>query len=283
MRFTIISYIVCLLLVCRISAVNTFRIQSATSRSDPRNGCLGRDSSRDASNHRRRYVKQRYRHRPRRQAQRNDADADADVDESDAGPIDYLPAPLEGLLLSGNSSTNGFLLRYADLRPYDETSLVGLLFLATNIVYAFVGAVLLFGDGASMQRQVFGVVMEIAGVVSLYYHWAQLKFGGSSKKEVLAALVLDYGVATLCIACFIKDVVLQLMDDLPTITMCAIDTAALQQLIELSSCRSAAVGALAMLSLFGSWKFEYGLPYMVFHGLWHVLSALAASLLYTLH
>jgi hypothetical protein len=35
-------------------------------------------------------------------------------------------------------------------------------------------------------------------------------------------------------------------------------------------------GLTGLLCLFGSWKYDYELPYVILHGLWHVFSAGAA-------
>ena len=85
-----------------------------------------------------------------------------------------------------DSVTGGWALSYADLSPENENTIGGQLFLATNIVFAVVGIILsLQGDW------LFGGLTEIAGIVSYWYHYSQLKFG-QNKSEVRLALFTDY-------------------------------------------------------------------------------------------
>jgi hypothetical protein len=37
------------------------------------------------------------------------------------------------------------------------------------------------------------------------------------------------------------------------------------------------LGVAGVLCLIGSWGFEYGVPYLFLHGMWHIFSALCTS------
>lgn len=149
-----------------------------------------------------------------------------------------------------------WLFSYADLAPYSTSSIEGLVFLATNLFYSYVGIVL-FQNNQSF----YSLVIEIAGVVSMYYHWCQLNYGPNNQ-QVIKALILDYFIACSTII---------------LITYYAFQFYSITTIVPFS-CISLALVALSSLGL--SWKYEYGLPYMMYHGLWHILSAYAVQELF---
>ena len=150
-----------------------------------------------------------------------------------------------------------WIFSYADLTPYSTSSFEGLVFLATNLFYSYVGIVL-FQNNQSF----YSLVIEIAGVVSLYYHWFQLNYG-PNKQQVIKALILDYFIACSTII---------------LLTYHSFQLYSITNIIPFSSI-SLAIVSLSSLGL--SWKYEYSLPYMMYHGLWHILSAYAVQELFS--
>jgi hypothetical protein len=151
-------------------------------------------------------------------------------------------------------------LSYADLTPYHEFSPEGVAFLGTNLFYVWAGYSLLQDE-----NYLLGLIIEIAGICSLNYHWAQLHYG-PNRDEVRSALLLDYIVACTAILTTFVEIV-QLVSQY----------ALAQTVYDALPLNSVIYGAIGFLCLFGSWSMEYGLPYMISHGLWHVFSALSAA------
>lgn len=149
--------------------------------------------------------------------------------------------------------TGGWALTYADLHPATPRTTIGQAFLATNIFYAAGGLALgVQGDWF------YGGLTELAGIVSFIYHYSQLEFG-KNRSEVRLALLVDYftaGAALICGGIYM----LQL----------GIDSIPLDALL-------AAVGASVCLAL--CWVWEFGYPYIFWHSLWHILSALTGYLI----
>ena len=158
----------------------------------------------------------------------------------------------------------GWFLAYADLRPFDETSLESQLFLATNLGFFVVGAF-----AATAGAPGLGVLCEAAGTASCWYHYAQVAqpktqpFPGTNHPSVQLALLVDY-------ACAIATLV-----------------AGLAYAAELGptgvppSAVAYALGAVGGLA--GGWFFEKPREYMALHGAWHVLSAAAGGELVAAH
>jgi hypothetical protein len=151
--------------------------------------------------------------------------------------------------------TGGWGLFYADLSPETTTSPLGITFLLTNLAYALAGFLLTIRG-----EIVLGTMTECAGAVSFWYHYSQLKYSGQEKNvQVRLALLTDYIFAG-----------------------SALITGGLYALIlgpfslPLGSLLSA-VAAVLCLAL--SWKWEFGLPYILWHSLWHILSALTGYLI----
>lgn len=154
--------------------------------------------------------------------------------------------------------TGGWGLGYADTRPFNDRTIIGVLFLATNAFYIWAGI-----DLFTNKNYLLSASVEIAGLVSLYYHWSQVHFG-PNRDEVRYSLLIDY------ITAFI------------TINLTFIEIIAL--LIKFSnnaacdlSLSSVVFGVTGVACLFGSWIFEFGLPYIFFHGLWHIFSSLSVA------
>lgn len=88
-----------------------------------------------------------------------------------------------------DNATDGWALSYADLHPENENTAAGRVFLGTNALYALVGIIL-----ASRGDLLLGGLTEVAGIVSYWYHYSQLKFGQNSA-DVRLALLTDYFAA----------------------------------------------------------------------------------------
>ena len=104
---------------------------------------------------------------------------------------------------------------YVDCRPFDDLTTEGRWFLATNLCFALTGGVFATAGGSPS----LGVCFELAGThadsrlkpskphrrvpaltlartildrFSTFYHWAQLRLGGTSHPVVQIALLFDY-------------------------------------------------------------------------------------------
>ena len=143
--------------------------------------------------------------------------------------------------------TGGWGLSYADLSPETETSPLGVTFLATNAFYAAAGLAL-----AMRGELLLGALTEIAGAVSFWYHYSQLKFG-QNRSEVRLALLTDYVTAGSALILGGSYMV--------QMGVAAVPFAAL------------AAGGLSVACLAMCWVWEFGLPYLFWHSMWHVLSA----------
>jgi hypothetical protein len=154
--------------------------------------------------------------------------------------------------------TGGWGLGYADTAPFSDKTLVGILFLATNICYFWAGTNLFANN-----NYLLSATIEVAGFVSLYYHWSQIHFG-PNRDEVRYALLIDYITAFAAINFTFLDLLL-LLFQVSTNSACDFPLP------------SVALGIAGVACLLGSWAFEFGLPYIVLHGLWHVFSSLGAA------
>jgi len=166
-----------------------------------------------------------------------------------------------GMLLpiaeSVDNWTGGWGLSYADLRPETPQTAAGRAFLATNICYAAAGLALgIKGD------YVLGSLTEVAGAVSFWYHYSQLRFG-TERSEVRLALLTDYitaGTALITGGIYIAQM---------GITTLPQDTILI------------AAGSILCLGL--CWIWEFGIPYLFWHSMWHILSAYSAFLIGQAH
>jgi hypothetical protein len=149
--------------------------------------------------------------------------------------------------------TGGFALQYADTSPYKVNDTIGITFLATNLFY-FISGIDIFNNN----QPLYAGIIECAGLISSYYHFNQLYYG-PGKTEVRVALLIDYFSASLAILATLYQYI--------TIVI----------FLHIIPFKALSLGSLGVMFLLLSWKFEYGLPYIFFHGFWHVFSALSAS------
>lgn len=174
------------------------------------------------------------------------------------GPVrDYTSlGPFKSLAKSVDSTTNNFFLYYADLSPYDEKHWIGLAFLLTNVIYLFSGYLFFVAN-----QNLVGLIVEIAGICSINYHYNQLKFKPgslSNEKIVQFSLFVDYCAAITAI-----------ITSFYTLEQYSVSSNSIPwEVVELT--------LLGFFSLALSWKWEFGLPYIFFHGLWHIFSSLGA-------
>jgi len=88
--------------------------------------------------------------------------------------------------------SGGWALSYADMRPESENTVLGQVFLATNIAYAIVGYVL-----SSQGEFLLGFMTELCSIASFSYHFSQLKqpYNRATDSDVKLALLVDYFLA----------------------------------------------------------------------------------------
>ena len=160
--------------------------------------------------------------------------------------------PLLPIAEAVDEATGGWGLTYADLHPATPRTTIGQAFLATNIFYAAGGLALgVQGDWF------YGALTELAGIVSFVYHYTQLEFG-KNRAEVRLALLVDYMTAGAALIC---GAVYGVQLGVESIPFEAVLTA---------------IGASICLAL--CWVWEFGYPYIFWHSLWHILSALTGYL-----
>ena len=97
-----------------------------------------------------------------------------------------------------------------------------------------------------------GLLTEVAGIVSFWYHYSQLNFG-QDRKEVRLALLIDYftaGTALLCGAVYMAQM--------------GIDSVPFESLVW---------GGASVVCLTLCWVKEVGYWYLFWHSLWHIGSA----------
>lgn len=152
-----------------------------------------------------------------------------------------------------DKKTGGFALQYADVTPYNTTDPVGLTFLATNLFYIVSGIDIVYNN-----QYYYGGIIETAGLISFYYHYNQLYYG-PDRTEVRIALLIDYICASFAI--------------ISTMYQCT----NVFLLIHIVPFKALILGIIGVLFLLLSWKYEKGLPYIIFHGTWHIFSALSTS------
>lgn len=141
--------------------------------------------------------------------------------------------------------TGGWALSYANLEPEDETTPIGISFLATNIAYGLCGLLL-----TTQGNFLLGVLSEFACLASFFYHYSQLKYGHKGSRIVRVALLVDYFFALSAI--LVGSIQLLLSHQLPTEALYG--------------------GSFAVASLGACWIWEEGLAYIILHSLWHLFS-----------
>lgn len=164
-------------------------------------------------------------------------------------------APLAKIV---DKKTGKWTLSYADTGPYTDKNAIGLLFLFTNLLYFAVGVNLY-----ATENYLTSVTIESAGLASFYYHWCQIHYG-PGKDEVRVALLTDYIFAFLAVNITFIEIVLLCINVFSSGDGTSFPVTPI------------VYGLTGLLCLFGSWKYDYELPYVILHGLWHVFSAGAA-------
>jgi hypothetical protein len=193
-----------------------------------------------------------------RQQQQQTDSATASSSSSLTLVVDEWTRPIQSAL---DSTLDGWVLSYADLRPDHATTLIGASFLATNLAYLLVGLLLTVQGDA-----VLGLLTDVTAVASFMYHYTQLEAAGQmSQQTVRLALLTDYA----CAAVTMGTASVYLLSD-----SFATDSLPMDALV-------AATVSLAFLGL--SWVNEKGRPYMFYHSLWHFFSAYAGYLIGTQH
>jgi hypothetical protein len=188
--------------------------------------------------------------RPRSETEQNRLSSAADLP---TGRTSLLVLQAEAVLAPAvellDEMTDGWALSYADLTPESEETPIGRSFLATNIAYAIVGALLSF-QGETL----LGFMTEIVSVASFCYHYTQLQqpYMRTRDATVKLALLVDY---TLAITSIMIGLVYLVTDQtLPPI-------------------EGVITCILAIACLLSCWRWEKGLPYVFWHSLWHIFSA----------
>ena len=165
------------------------------------------------------------------------------LSDSNRQSIEEFVAPVSNVL---DDVTGGWALSYANLEPEDETTPIGISFLATNIAYGLAGSLLV-----SQGNSFLGILTELACFASFLYHYTQLKYGQEGSRIVRLALLTDYFFALSAI--LVGSVQLFMSHQLPT--------------------EALGGGALAIASLGACWVWEEGVTYIILHSLWHLFSA----------
>ena len=156
-------------------------------------------------------------------------------------------------------SPAGWFFTDVNCRPFDDLSVEGRLFLATNVAFAACGCAMTTAGGSPAM----GLMCELCGVFSTFYHWAQLRVGGTSHPFVQLALLFDY-------VCALPTVVGGL------IYAASAAIAGVHVPLAAIACGISAVVAFVVACLPVCHEPR---RYMLVHGLWHVFGAAAGSIL----
>jgi hypothetical protein len=170
--------------------------------------------------------------------------------------IEVVTAPVQEIL---DEYSSGWAFSYADLRPDTSATTPGRIFLATNLAYLLAGLVLQF-QGANE----LGLATDLCAAFSFQYHYQQLEVTNT----VRAALLLDYVFAAFAMG---------------LATFYLVTSVAVTSLFTMNVAVAVGLAVVSLGCLGLSWKFEYGQPYMFFHGLWHLASAGAGYAIGDLH
>ncbi len=164
--------------------------------------------------------------------------------------------PFENVAKFVDRTTNNFFLYYADLSPYDEKHWIGFAFLLTNFIYLYAGYLFFVAN-----QNLVGLIVDIAGLCSINYHYNQLRFKPgnlSNEKIVQFSLFVDYCAAITAI-----------ITSFYTLEQYSVSSNSIPwEVVEFT--------LVGFFSLVLSWKWEFGLPYIFFHGLWHIFTSLGA-------
>ena len=182
--------------------------------------------------------------------------------------IESFTGDMEGFL---DRVTDGWALSFADLTPESPKTFLGQSFLFTNAAYLIAGLTLT----AVYNDFWLAFWTDCAAICSYNYHYTQLQCcavsdedRAAAKEEVRLALLLDYSAAGVSI--------LSAMYYLLTTTLASHTLSPEEGQAIIASL--AGTGCLLL-----SWKWEYGKPYMFWHGLWHLGSASAGYLIGVSH
>ena len=178
---------------------------------------------------------------------------------SDSSPVDKFDRYLEEAEERVPSIAQIF--QYANLEGIKAFSIEGILFLSTNIPFVLASQYLRTGS-ARPDLLSLAHSLDISFVCSLLYHTSQMWYG-PGRKEVKRFLFIDY------ISAFFTCSIVTL-EIFPLVQEFGTHEIALAPLLF----AAAGLGCLAL-----SWRYEYGRLYLVWHGLWHILSSYAAVLL----
>ena len=151
--------------------------------------------------------------------------------------------------------TTPWLFSYVDCKPFDDLTLEGRWFLATNLAFVAAGGAMCTTGGSPA----LGMMFELAGTFSTFYHWAQLRLGGTAHPFVQIALLIDY----LCA--------------IPTLLGGGLYAASAVATGAHLPLAAVACGIGAMLAFVVACLPACHEPrrYMLVHGMWHVLGAAA--------
>lgn len=156
--------------------------------------------------------------------------------------VEALPAVLRPYATTLVEIAGNWALEYADLSPQSPQTLGGILFLLTNLGFTVAGSSL-----ASQGDFFNGAIIELAGIVSIWYHYRQLQHPKSSATVQLALLV-DY-ITALCAMCMGLLYVFDMgISEIPVAVFIS--------------------GPAAFLFLVLGWFWEFGTPYIINHSLW---------------
>ena len=166
-----------------------------------------------------------------------------------------VPQPSETMAASAVGALISWASTYSDLSAVPKPT--NLAFLLTNSFY--------FAAGLKLRRvrpeSVFGDVMIFAGIVSCLYHGTQVVCGPRSP-VVMVALAIDYVGAFTAMATTLHRIArITLGGSFPA--------------------RAVGLGAGAMVSFFKGAQWTAGTPYVVWHSLWHFLSAASVFMVAT--
>jgi hypothetical protein len=156
-----------------------------------------------------------------------------------------------------SDGVDGFMnwaFTYANLQPFTMDSLEAQLFLATNLGFFAVGYLL----GTTGGNPVLGLMCELAGTASCWYHYQQVKLGGNRDRSVQIALAIDYACA------------------LPSLALSLGYGSDLGEALPASAVASTVVAFVCLA--YGCRKdvmFEQPRVFMSIHGAWHLFLQLA--------
>lgn len=150
--------------------------------------------------------------------------------------------------------SDGYALTYADLFPTTPATPAGQAFLASNLAYTAAGLALYWNTATSTSSTipVLAFLTEIVSLASFVYHYCQLDVN-SEDRAVRLALLIDYALAFTSIFVGLS----YSYGDASALPVAAVASGGLGLAFFLLGCTWCATGP----------------PYMIVHGIWHVLSA----------